>query len=423
MDRAAPPLWHAQALVVGRAPDCDVVVDDPSVSAHHARLRWDRGGITVEDLESANGTFVGGRMISSARIRPGDELVVGRVPLPWTSDVMRAFLRAGSSRTTRRSVTLRGTPLTGRRFACGACHARGLLPAGVEGGEIVCGACGAHLVIEREVRARPRSRGALFGTGVLISVALAVLSISIVPARAELAFARIGSLLGLSGAVTTAAAASPEEASIRARVAPLVAASIDPVHPRTRNLAVRIAATTGGPFRVEQVARVWSHVRREWRYVSDPRGGEYFATASETIENGLAGDCDDFATVVIAMLHAIGGQARMVMVDGDGGGHAYAEVCLEAEAQDVARRLASFYQGNDAPEHVAIEDIHYRSDATCPVWLNLDWNARTPGGRYGRERWAVAIHPDGTTATLAPAVGEGALGVTPGALGAGAAPE
>lgn len=410
MDRAAPPPGHAGALVIGRARDCDVVLDDPSVSAHHARLRWERGAITVDDLGSANGTFVGGRMISSARIRPGDDLVLGRVALPWTSEVLRTFLRSGSPRTTRRCITLRSRPLAGRRFACGACHARGLLPSGVERGEIVCAACGAHLVLAGE---DARSRSALLGAGVLLSIAFVLLSIAVVPARAQLAWARLGGLLGLSSATTPSAASSPEEASIRARVAPLVAASIDPAHPRTRNLAVQIAASAGGPFRVEQVARVWSHVRREWRYVSDPRGGEYFATASETIENGLAGDCDDFATVVIAMLHAIGGQARMVMVDGDGGGHAYAEVCLESEPHEVARRLAAFYAGNDAPERVALEDIHYRSDTACPVWLNLDWNARAPGGHYGRERWAVAIHPDGSTATLVPAAGAGEIALTP----------
>lgn len=215
--------------------------------------------------------------------------------------------------------------------------------------------------------------------------------------------ARIGHALGLMPPAEEHPASSREEISIRARIAPRIAASIDADHPRTRNLAVQLAADDDGPFRVEQVARVWTHVRRQWRYVSDPLGVEYFALASETIENGLAGDCDDFATVVIAMVQAIGGRARMVMVEGDEGGHAYAEVCIDSPAPEVAARLAAFYRGMSPP--LATGEVHYRSDDTCPVWLNLDWNAPMPGGAYSRERWAVAIDASGATQTLVAADG------------------
>lgn len=410
-------------VVVGRARDCDVLVDDATVSARHARMRWDGDKISLEDLGSANGTFVDGRQVSRARIRPGDEVVLGHVALPWSDDSLRAFLRGGPRRTTVRSQTLRGRPVWGRRFVCGACHARGLLPRGFTEGELVCSACGAHLVLGDD-RA-PRHWGAAFlGTGALVATLLTAVAISVAPARAETAWNRLGRALGLTHADPPTAASSPEEASIRTRIAPRVAASIDPVHPRTRNLAVQIAASTDGPFHVEQAARVWAHVRANWRYVSDPRGGEYFARASETIENGMAGDCDDFATVIISMIQAIGGQARMVMVDGDDGGHAYAEVCIDAPAREVAERLARFYGSDAAPAVATIEDIHFRSDSECPVWLNLDWNARVPGGPYGRERWAVGIHPDGATETLAAAQGPEPPATTiPRLVHTGAAPE
>ena len=77
-----------------------------------------------------------------------------------------------------------------------------------------------------------------------------------------------------------------------------------------------------------------------------------------------------------------------------------------------------------APAAATIEDIHFRSDSECPVWLNLDWNARVPGGPYGRERWAVGIHPDGATETLAAAQGEEPPATTiPRLVQTGAAPE
>lgn len=411
-------------VVVGRSSDCDVVLDEPSVSARHACLRWEGDRIAIEDLGSANGTFVDGRMIAHAQVRPGDEVVLGRVPLAWSEEHMRAFLRAGPRRTTVRSDTLRGRPIWGRRFMCGACHTRGLLPSGFDSGELECSACGAHLVLGEDRADRRRQWGAMFlGTGAMFTCALTAIAIALSPARAHHAWERVGRALGLMTEVPPTAASSPEEASIRARIAPRISASIDSTHPLTRNLAVRIAADDDGPFHVEQVARLWSHVRQEWHYVSDPRGGEYFALASETIENDMAGDCDDFATVVIAMTQAIGGQGRMVMVDGDEGGHAYAEVCIQAPAEEVAERLAAFYRSERAPQHADVGDIHYRSDESCPVWLNLDWNARVPGGAYGRERWAVAIHADGTTETLSPALGPEPVAITPRLVRASTAPE
>lgn len=57
-----PPLDSHENLSVGRLPDCDVVVDDPSVSKHHATLSWDETlqQALVNDLESSNGTSVNG---------------------------------------------------------------------------------------------------------------------------------------------------------------------------------------------------------------------------------------------------------------------------------------------------------------------------------------------------------------------------
>ncbi|HJL47631.1 MAG TPA: transglutaminase-like domain-containing protein, partial [Polyangiaceae bacterium LLY-WYZ-15_(1-7)] len=201
------------------------------------------------------------------------------------------------------------------------------------------------------------------------------------------------------------AASSPQEASIRIHTLDRVVAAIDTSVPATRNAAVQIAAQDEGPFRVEQVARVWSHVRSEWRYVNDPRGDEYFATASESIENGYVGDCDDFAIVLVAMLQAIGGDARLVMMDGPQGGHAYAEVCLPEDSDTVRDRLSRHYRRNPDRNlgRQRVSAIHFRPGHECPVWLNLDWNAGVPGGAYEPEQWAVAIYPDGRTETLAPA--------------------
>jgi hypothetical protein len=200
-------------------------------------------------------------------------------------------------------------------------------------------------------------------------------------------------------------AASPQEASIRAHSRDAVVAALDSTNPITRNTAVQLAAADEGPYHVEQVARVWNEVRARWHYVNDPRGQEYFARASESIANDYAGDCDDFAIVLAAMITAIGGESRVVMMDGPGGGHAYAEACIQGDPDDVRDKLSSYYRRHRDRRlgRQRLREIHYRPSESCPVWLNLDWNAGVPGGEYEAEAWAVAIHADGTTETLAPA--------------------
>ncbi len=69
-----PPLARVEELSVGRLPDSDVVVDDPSVSKRHALLRWDEATqrCTVEDLQSTNGTLVNTYLLKE----PGQEVVL-----------------------------------------------------------------------------------------------------------------------------------------------------------------------------------------------------------------------------------------------------------------------------------------------------------------------------------------------------------
>jgi DNA-binding winged helix-turn-helix (wHTH) protein len=66
--------------VIGRSPDGDVVIDDPSVSRRHAILHLEDGHATLTDLQSKNGTFVGDERIDATRaIRDGDVLRFGNV--------------------------------------------------------------------------------------------------------------------------------------------------------------------------------------------------------------------------------------------------------------------------------------------------------------------------------------------------------
>ena len=66
-------------FTVGRAEDCDLVLDDPSVSRRHAQLRVSPRAefLTVVDLRSHNGTFVGEERIKRAELRPQQSIRFG----------------------------------------------------------------------------------------------------------------------------------------------------------------------------------------------------------------------------------------------------------------------------------------------------------------------------------------------------------
>ncbi|MDH5494071.1 MAG: GGDEF domain-containing protein, partial [Myxococcales bacterium] len=65
------------SLLIGRAPDAELRLDDASVSFHHARIE-DRGGAwAVLDLGSTNGTALNGRKLEEGPLENGDKLLFG----------------------------------------------------------------------------------------------------------------------------------------------------------------------------------------------------------------------------------------------------------------------------------------------------------------------------------------------------------
>ncbi len=76
---ASAPLPDRGAIVVGRDPSADLVIEHPSVSRRHARIDVS-GGLSVTDLGSANGTRVGGRRLAKderAQLGPGVVVEIG----------------------------------------------------------------------------------------------------------------------------------------------------------------------------------------------------------------------------------------------------------------------------------------------------------------------------------------------------------
>jgi len=74
----------ARKAVIGRHADCDLTLDDSSVSREHARIVRLTQGHIVEDLGSTNGTRVNGRKIDETVVlHSGDTLQIGAVELRY----------------------------------------------------------------------------------------------------------------------------------------------------------------------------------------------------------------------------------------------------------------------------------------------------------------------------------------------------
>ncbi len=71
-------LLNGEMLLIGRGPECDVVVPDRQVSRHHARVRrMAEGEFQLEDLGSKNGTHVNGVALQAPRrLTDGDVIQV-----------------------------------------------------------------------------------------------------------------------------------------------------------------------------------------------------------------------------------------------------------------------------------------------------------------------------------------------------------
>jgi hypothetical protein len=74
---------QGERTTIGRSPDCDIFLDDVTVSRQHAVLRQNGDSFVIEDQGSLNGTFVNRRRIESAELADGDEVQVGKYRLTF----------------------------------------------------------------------------------------------------------------------------------------------------------------------------------------------------------------------------------------------------------------------------------------------------------------------------------------------------
>ncbi len=78
-----------EPLLVGRAPDCGLRLDDPEVAERHAVIEHFQGGLLIHDLGSMNRILVNKREITRSILKHGDEIELGRTRL-----LVQAFVQA-----------------------------------------------------------------------------------------------------------------------------------------------------------------------------------------------------------------------------------------------------------------------------------------------------------------------------------------
>lgn len=132
---------------------------------------------------------------------------------------------------------------------------------------------------------------------------------------------------------------------------------------------------------------VFKEINTRWNYVSDPKGHDYIAKATESLQY-LSGDCDDHSVFMVACLKSIGGTTRLIHTKG----HIYPELLIgtkkDLEHINYAIKKVLF------PKESKHKTINYHIDERGNIWLNLDYTAKYPGGPFMNEEILGALTLD-----------------------------
>jgi hypothetical protein len=99
-----------EAITIGRGPDNTIVVNDPSISTHHAQLLLEGDTYRLRDLDSTNGSRVNGKPVTETVLRFDDRIrfgaaearyessdVGGSKPLPKPEEIKAQFVADSAS--------------------------------------------------------------------------------------------------------------------------------------------------------------------------------------------------------------------------------------------------------------------------------------------------------------------------------------
>jgi pSer/pThr/pTyr-binding forkhead associated (FHA) protein len=76
---------EGQRLIIGRGDDAEIRIDNTAISRHHSAIEIQNGKPFLQDLCSLNGTLVNGKKIDFIQIFEGDDILIGKFNLVWSS--------------------------------------------------------------------------------------------------------------------------------------------------------------------------------------------------------------------------------------------------------------------------------------------------------------------------------------------------
>lgn len=177
----------------------------------------------------------------------------------------------------------------------------------------------------------------------------------------------------------------------------LIRDAINYKDPEVRNYAVNVANKYFVNERHLSKNQKWVHffsifkeINSKWDYIYDPLHEEYYASASETInqlsfDDRFKGDCDDHSILMAALIKAVGGEVRLVrtrvtMSTGQEVGHLYPEVKFgdTKDLENVVYLIKNIY----FKEETRGKNVFYYQDTKGFIWLNFDYNDAYPGSKY-----------------------------------------
>jgi hypothetical protein len=133
-----------------------------------------------------------------------------------------------------------------------------------------------------------------------------------------------------------------------------------------------------------QCFAVFKEINSRWNYVSDPKGREYIAKATESLRY-FSGDCDDHSILMASCIRSIGGTPRLIHT----GGHIYPEILVgtKADLETINYLIKKVLFVTESKG----KKIHYHIDERGQIWLNLDYTATYPGGPFMSEEILGAL--------------------------------
>jgi len=138
---------------------------------------------------------------------------------------------------------------------------------------------------------------------------------------------------------------------------------------------------------IVQSFAIFKEINSRWNYVSDPKGHDYIANATESLRY-LSGDCDDHSILMASCIKSIGGTTRLIHTKG----HIYPELYIGTR-KDLDR-INYLIKKILFPIESKNKTIHYHIDERGKIWLNLDYTAHYPGGSFMNEEILGALTLD-----------------------------